>query len=418
MKRLVFILAGLTLLLASLLGGVLREASADAIPRATESERLAKRGLELQERARRTSDAALYPASERAFREALRLDETNAAAVRGLAALTGSRHRFREMLPLARRALELEPQAADVHGILGDALLELGRYREAFAEFDRLAALKPSASAYARISYARELGGDVDGALEAMELAIDSAATGEPSALMRTLSANLLLADRRLGEASVRYREALAFVPGYAPALAGLGDLAVAKGELRAALPLYRRAADGSAAPEYAATLGDLLDRLGRRAAAARAWSRAEALEARFARNGGDNRLETAEFDLNHDRDLRGALARARAGRAARPSVEGDHVLAWALYKNGKCAEAQFVSLRSFRLGTLDVDGLYHHALIERCLGNPAAAADYLERVERLDPRYLDAPPSARRLDSREIRSAAWRDSASPTTNA
>ena len=390
MRRLLFILAVLSVVAASLLGGTLREGRADAAPRAVESTRVALRGLELQERARRTGDPALFPAAERELRAALDLDARNAAAVRGLAALAGSRHRFRQMLPLARRALALEPESAAVHGILGDALLELGRYREAFAAFDRLATLKPSASAYARISYARELRGDVRGALEAMELAIDAAAPGEPSALTRTLVGNLLLASRRPDAADARYREALAFVPGYAPALAGLADVALARGNLRAALPLYRRAAAGSAAPEHSAALGDALDLAGRRAEAARAWARAEALEARFSRNGGDNRLETAQFDLDRNRNLAEALLRARAGRAARPSVEGDHVLAWALYKNDRCGEARNVSLRSLRLGTLDVDGLYHHSLIERCVGNSQAAAAYLERVRALEPWYLE----------------------------
>jgi tetratricopeptide (TPR) repeat protein len=399
MKRSLLILVTVAAVLAAaLLGGTFREARADAAPANPESLRLAQRGLQLQERARRSADPALYPAAERAFRDAIQLDSGNATAVRGLAALTGSRHRFGEMLPLAKRALELEPDSADVHGILGDALLELGRYDEAFAAFDRLATLKPSAGAYARISYARELRGDLDGALEAMELAIDAAAAGEPSALMRTLAGNLLVGERRLEEASLRYREALAFVPGYAPALAGLGDLADSKGESREALSLYRRAAEGSSAPEYAATYGDLLDAVGRRVDAEEAWARAAELEARFARNGGDNRLETAEFDLNHDRNVADALVRARAGRAARPSVEGDHVLAWALYKNDRCSEARSVSLRSFRLGTLDVDGLYHHSLIEECLGNEAAAAEYRARVERLDPAYLEAPPCGKRL--------------------
>jgi tetratricopeptide (TPR) repeat protein len=398
MQRLLFIvIAALTVLLATLFGGVLREARADGTPRAAESAQLAKRGLELQERARRSSDPKLYPAAERAFRDALEADPLNATAVRGLAALAGSRHRFRDMLPLARRALTLEPESADVHGLLGDALLELGRYQEAFAAFDRLATLKPSASAYARISYARELQGDLAGAIGAMELAIDAAAPGEPAALMRTLAANLLLADRRTREATLRYREALVFVPGYAPALAGLGDLALANGDVTAALILYRRAA--AASPEYTTTLGDLLDHVGRPADAAKAWARAQALEAEFAANGGDNRLETAEFDLNHDRNHRSALDRARHGRAARPSVEGDHVLAWALYKNGLCAEARRVSLRSLRLGTLDVDGLYHHSLIENCLGNERAADTYRLRVKRLDPTYLDATPSPTRLN-------------------
>ena len=73
-------------------------------------------------------------------------------------------------------------------------------------------------------------------------------------------------------------------------------------------------------------------------------------------------------------------------------------MLAWALYKNGLCAEARQASLRSLRLGTLDVDGLYHHSLIESCLGNDGAARAYRARVSRLDPTYLDAPPSAKRL--------------------
>ena len=231
-----------------------------------------------------------------------------------------------------------------------------------------------------------------------MELAVDSAGVGEPAAWTRTLTGNLLLSLRRQAEAKVRFREALAFVPGYAGALSGLAELRVAARDLEGARRLYASAATAAPVPEFAASLGDVLDRLGRRAEAERAWSRAGELEALFAANGGRNLLETAEFDLNHDRNVRSALDRARRGRAERPSAEGDHVLAWALYNNDRCAEARTVSLRSLRLGTLDVDGLYHHSLIERCLGNTAEAARYLARVDALEPTYRDAPPSARRL--------------------
>jgi hypothetical protein len=94
---------------------------------------------------------------------------------------------------------------------------------------------------------------------------------------------------------------------------------------------------------------------------------------------------------------VRSALDRARRGRLERPSVEGDHVLAWALYKNDRCVEARVASLRSLRLGTLDVDGLYHHSLIEACLGNTKAAAAYRDEVRGLDPAYLANAPSPRR---------------------
>src|SRR5918996_2257322 len=380
---------------SALLGGVFDEGGASAAP-SIEAQRAATRGLTLQQQARVSGNPALYPRAERALSEALRLDPRNASALRGLSALAASRHRFQESLVLARRARALEPEVAAVYGLIGDASLELGRYREAFAAFDRMAALKPSTNAYARISYARELTGDLPGALAAMELAVDAAGVGEPAAWTRTLTGNLLLSARKPAQAERRFQAALAFVPDYPAALSGLAEIRVARGHLRGAVALYRRAAAGAPVPEFAASLGDALDRLGRRQEAERAWQRAEELELLFAANGGRNLLETAEFDLNHDRNFRSALERARRGRAERPSVEGDHVLAWALYKNGLCAEARRVSLRSLRLGTLDIDGLYHHSLIETCLGNTAAAETYLDRVRQLDPRYLLAPPSAK----------------------
>lgn len=44
---------------------------------------------------------------------------------------------------------------------------ELGDYDQAFDAFDTMAAMRPSAAAYARVSHGRELRGDLDGALEA-----------------------------------------------------------------------------------------------------------------------------------------------------------------------------------------------------------------------------------------------------------
>jgi tetratricopeptide (TPR) repeat protein len=398
MKKIGFLGVAVAVASALLLGGALRE-GAEARP--GDAERIALRGLELQQQARVSGNPALYPRAERELRRATELDPRNAAAVRGLAALAASRHRFAESLAFARSALRLEPGSATVHGLIGDASLELGRYDEAFAAFDRMAKLKPTANAYARISYARELLGDTKGAIAAMQLAVDSSiGVAEPSAWSRTLLGNLLLGSGRAGRAEIRYREALAFVPGYPAALSGLAELRTAKGDLEGAAELYRRAADAAPVPEYSASLGDTLAALGRPAEAERAWRTADELERLFAANGGRNLLETAEFDLNHDRHVRRALERARRGRAERPSVEGDHVLAWALYKNDRCEEARTVSLRSLRLGTLDVDGLYHHSLIEACLGNRKAAADYRARVRQLDPAYLDTAPSAKRFRS------------------
>ena len=57
------------------------------------------------------------------------------------------------------------------YGVMGDALLELGDYDQAFDAFDTMATMRPTAAAYARVSYGRELRGDLNGAVEAMRMA-------------------------------------------------------------------------------------------------------------------------------------------------------------------------------------------------------------------------------------------------------
>jgi cytochrome c-type biogenesis protein CcmH/NrfG len=101
-------------------------------------------GLAYQQRARETGDPSFYPRSDAALSRAARLDPENALAATGLAALAASRHRFEQARLLAERARRLAPGSAGPLGVLGDALVELGRYREAFAVINRMSALKPN----------------------------------------------------------------------------------------------------------------------------------------------------------------------------------------------------------------------------------------------------------------------------------
>jgi tetratricopeptide (TPR) repeat protein len=344
-------------------------------------------GLTYQQLARETGDLSYYERSEEALERALRIAPRDHLATTGKAALAASRHRFREALVLARNAVSLSPSSAAPYGILGDSNLELGRYEEAFAAFDRMVSLKPSAASYARVSYGREILGDTIGAIEAMELAVEAAQpTAEPVAWALANVAALHLGSGRLIEAERRYRLALERLPAYAPALAGLARVNTYRGREAAAARLYKKALAASPAPEYAVALGDSYAALDRPSEAATAWARADALERDFALHGGRNELETALFDLDHDRSFEAALARAEAGQRRRPSVEGEHVLAWALFKNGRCTEARVHSIRALRLGTKDVGALMHRSLIERCLGNEAASEAFRARAFAINP--------------------------------
>jgi tetratricopeptide (TPR) repeat protein len=346
-------------------------------------------GLAYQQRARETGDASYYPRSAVALTRATRLDPHNQLAVTGLAALAASRHRFSEARRLAMRARRLAPDSAGPLGVLGDALVELGRYRAAFAAFDRMAALKPNLASYSRVSYARELLGDTKGAIAAMGLAVEAGeGTVEPQAWTLVQLGNLYFNDGRLASASRAYREALERFPGYVHAEAALARVAAARRRFSEAIARYRRVVEVLPLPQYEGALGDVLKLAGKQAEAREAFGAVDAIQQLFAANGVRTDLETALFDLDHGRDFPDALARARSAYAERKSIEGEDVLAWALYRNGHCAEAMKHSVRALRLGTRDALKLFHRGMIERCIDRDQAGRSYLRQALEINPHF------------------------------
>jgi tetratricopeptide (TPR) repeat protein len=349
--------------------------------------RLDRQANTFAQRARETGDVTYYDKADGVYRRVLRAAPRDLPATIGLGGLALSRHDFRAALQLGRRAVALSPTTAEGYGVVGDALVELGRYEEAFATFNKMVSLKPSVSSYARVSYARELLGDVAGAAAAMRLAVD-AAVGEPEALAwsHTQLGKLYWAHGRLGAAAREYRAALRVRPAYPSALDALAQVEAARGQLGRAIALSRRAAEVLPLPTYVANLGDLLSRKGERAGARRQYQLVAAI-ARLQRAGGVNvDLELALFDVDHGVRLDRAVALARAARASRPSIDGDDVLAWALARTGRCGEALGFSKRALRLGTLDAPKFFHRGVIERCLGHEAAARQWFARACATNP--------------------------------
>ena len=168
-----------------------------------------------------------------------------------------------------RRAERLLPGSSRPYGVIGDALVELGRYDAAFAAFERMVTLRPSLASYARVAYARELVGDREGAVAAMRLALDTAA-GQPEptawASVELAKLQLGLGDSRAARAHVR--TALRVLPGYPSARVELARIAAVSGKLDAAVGQARRAADAIPTTSSISLLADLLERAGRRAEA------------------------------------------------------------------------------------------------------------------------------------------------------
>ena len=355
-------------------------------------------GLAYQQRARETADPSYYVRSEAVLRRALAIAPRDLEATSGLASLALSRHRFGLALRLGRRALAISPTTARNYGVVGDALLELGRYHEAFASFDTMAHLKPGVSSYARIAYARELLGNLDGARAALLLARDAAADErEPYAWTETQLGKLELSRGRLAAAAAHLRAALRTFPGYVYALDALAQVETARGNLGRAGALERRAVETIPLPQFVGLLGDLLQVTGHSRAARMQYRTEDGIRRLLAANGVRTDLETALFDIDHGVRLRASLALARQAQRERPSIDGDDVLAWALARNGRCSEALHYSQLALRLGTKDSAKLFHRAEIEHCLGRDARP--WARRALALNPQFsLLWSPALRRL--------------------
>ena len=387
-----------------LLGGVFAGETGDSAEAGrSRVQVLTLRGLEYQKRVKDTGDPSYYVPAANALHEALELEPRDLLATMALGTLELSRHRFAEALVIGRRAVELAPSTARGYGIVGDALLELGRYHEAFAAFNRMASLKPSLSSYARVSYARELLGDIPGAAEAMRLAVDAAGSAGDQAWARVQLGKLHASHGRVGLAAREYRAALRVSPGYADSFDALARIEAGRGGLEQAIALERRAVERLPHADHFFTLGDFYSAAGNDAAARQAYADARNAFRQEANAGAKVELELALFMTDRGVELGRALSLARVARVARPSVDGDDVLAWALVRNGRCGEALHHSKRALRLGTRDAVKFFHRGMVERCLGDRAEARTWFRRALRLNPHFSTLwAPVARTYLARE----------------
>ncbi len=352
-------------------------------------ELLTRLGLAYQLRWRETGDASYLPRSETALRQALAVARDDPGATLGLGSLALIRHDFRGALVLGRRAVSLAPYAPSSYGVAGDALLELGRYREAFATFDRMVAIKPTLSGYARIAYARELVGNRAGALGAMRLALESAGgVPEPTAWTLVEIAKLQLGEGRFQEAERSLRQALRVFPGYPFAGETLARVYAAEGKTADAIAEARIASAAIPLPGTVALLGNLLERRGDMRGARRQFATVGAIDRLLAAGGIKVDLDTALYRADRGIAPRRTVALALAARRDRPSITGDDVLGWALARAGECRRAEAVLDRALRLGTRDALMFFHRGYAAGCAGRLTAKQAWYRRALALNPSF------------------------------
>ena len=317
----------------------------------------------------------------------------------GIGALDLARHDFAAALREGRRASDLNPYSADAYGLIGDALLELGRYDRAFEAFRTMVDTRPDLASYARVAYARELVGDVPGAERAMRMAFDAAGTPSDSAWTAYQLGELAFGSGDVGSARGWYARGLNTDPAYVPNLAGLAKVAWARGDDELAIARFTEVVARYPSAEFVGALADLYRATEKPALADRQEAVVAAMHDLATANGVNVDLELALFDADHG-DPEGALAAARAEWARRQSVHVADAYAWALYANGRYQRASTFAERALALGTRSALFLFHAGMIRLELGDEVGARRYLSDAVATNPNFsiLHAADAARVL--------------------
>ncbi|MGZ8501956.1 MAG: tetratricopeptide repeat protein [Candidatus Limnocylindrales bacterium] len=354
-------------------------------------------GVALLQRVRETADPSIYARAQEAFDRARAVGPNDPLPFVGLGTLALARHEFADALELGRKALALGPGLPTAQGVVADALVELGRYDEAVDAVQKMVDLRPDLASYARVSYLRELYGDLPGALDAMRRAVQAGGpASENNAYVIVLYGNLAVLSGHPDEAAQAYAAALRAYPGFPAALAGQGRLAVAGGDLPTAIARFGRAADIVPLPEYVIALGETHEASGDAKGAADSFALARAETGLFKANGVVVDLELALFEADHG-DPAAALDLANAAYAERPTIKAADALAWASLRNGRIGEAKKRSAEALRLGTWDPILLYHAGAIAAAAGDAKAAMRDLKAALRLDPGFSPTGAQAAR---------------------
>ncbi|MEU1807140.1 tetratricopeptide repeat protein [Streptomyces sp. NPDC019937] len=355
------------------------------------------------EQARGTGDPTRYPQAEKTFARSLAVQpRDNDEALAGRASLAAARHDFTSALRDADKALKINSYGQAAMAVRIDALVELGRYKDAYAAAEHADAVRPGIPVFTRLAYVMELRGDPKGAREVLERARESATSPSDIAYVSTSIGQLAWGQGRYDTARRAFGTALRAVPGYLPALEYRGRTAVAQGRVSAGIRDLEEVVRRSPLPAQLAALGEAYEARGDAAKAKQQYAVVDTWITLARANGVATDLDSALVAADHG-DVKQALKAARAEWDRRQTVHTADALAWALHRNGKDREALDAAERAAGPGYRNAAFLYHRGMIEKSLGDEKAARGHLADALDLNPGFSptgsrDAKAALKRL--------------------
>ena len=318
------------------------------------------------QRARTAGGFADYERAERVARQSLELRTAhNGQTFSLLASALLARHDFLGALHVAQRADSIEPGNANHVALIGEIELELGDYDAAARHFASLHFDSDQFTVAARVARWRELTGHSDAARRLLRIAITRVdrrddLPKEQVAWFHYRLGELELRTGNLDSAEAAYQRGLRIFPDDYRILGGLARLANVRRQWQRAIDYGNQAVALQLDP---ATLGTISDSYLALGDTARAAQYARAMTASALEQPGPIHRAWGLFILDHgtSRDAARVLAKTREELRTRHDVYGYDLLAWALHRQGRNAEARVAMRKALAQRTEDPQ-LFRHA--------------------------------------------------------
>ena len=342
-----------------------------------------------------TGNAMYYDAAALKYiNQVLQKEPENFEALTYKSLIYLSQHHFAEGLELAQQAQKVGPYNAFVYGLAVDGNVELGDYKAAIENADKMVSLRPDIRSYSRIAYLREIHGDYPGAIEAMKSSVKAGAPGDEStSWARVQLARMYENNGDLKSAEMQYLITLEQRPGYAYAIAGLGNIAIAENDYNKAISYYEQA-DSSindySLKEQLATLYNL---------SGNPQKGQQLMDAVIKGMNEEAQKGEEDEDIGHynDRELayayvatanyKKALEHALAEYNRRPkNIDVNETVAWVYYKKGEADKAAPFLTNALKTGSKNPTLLCRAGAIYAKLGDKAKAKALLQDALKAGP--------------------------------
>jgi tetratricopeptide (TPR) repeat protein len=361
-------------------------------------------------RARETGDISYFGQAQQAIESSLKIQPRNFEAQQAQVDLLLAEHDYREALEQARSLNHRMPDAVLVWGYMAEAQAGLGDYQKAEESAQWMMNLRPgNLPAYLVGADLREDWGDLDGAQEYLSKALQQTPPfeAEETAWILTRMARIQRQSGRSDAAETQLQKALKIFPDYYLSLEELAEVRLGQHRYSEAVDLLEKRNRNfpSAASDYLEARA--YEGAGRTADAAKLYAEFER-EARAKISQPDNaNLELIAYYADHAHQPQEALRIARLQIENRHDVWTLDAHAWALYANGRYAEAGQQMEKALDIGTRDAVLFYHAGAIEAAIGQKSEASRFLQDSLELNP-ASEVSDTARRAEAQFAARGTW----------